>query len=241
MIVVAGIGEQRFGQRHATAFVAIDAGMIFDAGSGDVPERAPRVVCCHIALCDLPAHASQPQLGAAVVAGCIERIEMRRSNGAMAVKALEQERRAARIGQRTDVGGDRQRHRRMDEIMGDELQQVCVARGYRRIFPMLDRWIRLRRPLDLGIHPPRQAVHQCADLGMMRRRLQGIDAEHAVALRGEGRSEEMPKSRSRCDAGIALDRIIGGRLEGCIDAACSHHGFLAAVRGQVGESAVKLS
>ena len=55
----------------------------------------------------------------------------------------------------------------------------------------------MRRPVYLGIHPPRQTVHQCANGRDMTRRGQRIDAKSLVTLRESRRAEKVPKT-GRC-------------------------------------------
>ena len=93
VIVIARIGDQRFGEGNADAGdAAVDPGDVLGRGPRDVAERAAgrRLVL-------LPAHSPEPQLGAAVVIRRIERVDVRRSDRTAAVQGLQPKRRAARV------------------------------------------------------------------------------------------------------------------------------------------------
>ena len=167
VIVIARIGDQRLGEGNAhTCDAAVDPRHVLGRGPRDVAERAAgrRLVL-------LPAHSPEPQLGAAVVIRCIERIDVRRSDRAAAVQRLQPKRRAARVrGPSAETARDRKRDRRMHEIMRHELQQIGIAGGNKRIFPVFRRSEPGVAAIDCGIHSPRQAMHQSAQFCMVRRR-----------------------------------------------------------------------
>ena len=194
VVVIAGVGDQRFRQRRALSRdVAVDAGDILGLGPRDIAERttggARRL---------LPAHPPEAKLGASIVGRRIERIEMGRADRSAAVEGFEPERDAARIaGARAKLSRHRQRNGGQHQVVRNELQQIGVARGDRRILPAMQRRIAVRGPCDFRIHPPRQAVHQSTDILQMGRRLQRIDAECAKALRCARRAEEVTEAGSR--------------------------------------------
>ena len=163
VIVIARIGDQRLGEGNAdTCNAAVDPRHVLGRGPRDVAERAAgrRLVL-------FPAHSPEPQLGAAVVIRRIERVDVRRSDRTAAVQRLQPKRRAARVrGSSAETARDRKRNRRMHEVMRHELQQIGIAGGDEGIFPVFCRSSLVWRPLDCGIHSPRQAMHQSAELCM---------------------------------------------------------------------------
>ena len=160
VIVVAGIRHQRFGEGDANACdAAVDTRHVLGAGPRDVAKRA-----AGLGLVLLPAHSPKPQLGSPVVVRCVERIDVRRSDRTAAKQGFQSQRRAAGVGCATATASrNRKRDRRVHQIMRHELQQISVARGNERIFPVLRR-SPVVRPMYPGIHPPRQALHQSAQL-----------------------------------------------------------------------------
>ena len=108
MIVIAGIGDQRLGQRDALSRdAAIDPGDIFRRSPRDIAERA-----AGLDIPVLPAHSAEPQLGAPLVVWRVLRIDKGRADGAASEQGLELEGRVPRIcgvGRRS--AGDRKRYR----------------------------------------------------------------------------------------------------------------------------------
>src|SRR6185436_1911781 len=82
----------------------------------------------------------------------------------------------------------------MHEVVRNELQQIGIAGRDEGIFPVFGRSSLVWRPLDCGIHSPRQAMHQSAEFCMPRWRSKRIDAEGAEALRWSRRAEEVTKA-----------------------------------------------
>ena len=227
VVVIAGVGDERLRQRLTLSDdAAIDPRDVLGLGPRDVAERAAggtrRL---------LPAHPPQPELGAAVVIWRVERVEMGRGNRTAAVEVFQHERCAACVARaRAQSSGNRKRNGGVYEIMRDELQQIGVARGDRRIFPAVQRRVGMRRPSDLRIHPPRQAMHQSADILNMSRRLQRVDAECAEALRGAGCAEEVAKTGRRTVPSVAAAwRVLESRRKNSIGTACRHHSSLAPI------------
>jgi len=93
------------------------------------------------------------------------------------------------------------------------LQQIGIAGRDEGIFPVFRRFNLMRRPLDSGIHSPRQAVHQSAQICMVGRGSERIDAEGAEALRWCRCSKEVAKARHCCGLSRA-PRIEPGSSEG---------------------------
>ena len=94
VIVIARIGDQRFGEGNADACdAAVDPGHVLGPGPRDVAERA-----AGRGLVLFPAHSPEPQLGAAVVIRRVERVNMRRSDRTAAEQGFQPKRRAACIG-----------------------------------------------------------------------------------------------------------------------------------------------
>ena len=164
VIVIARIGDQRLGEGNAdTCDAAVDPRHVLGRGPRDVAERAPgrRLVL-------FPAHSPEPQLGAAVVIRRIERVDVRRSDRTAAKQGFQPKRHPAGIGcPSAEPSRDRKRNRRVNQIMRNELQQIGIARGDEGIFPVLCRSNPVWRPFDCGIHSPRQAMHQSAELCMV--------------------------------------------------------------------------
>ena len=136
VIVIARIGDQRFGEGDAdTCDAAIDAGDVFGPGPCYVAKRAPGR-----GLIFLPAHSPEPQLGAPVVVRCVECIDVWRSDRAAAIQRVQPKRRAARVrGPSAEAARDRKRDRRMHEVVRNELQQIGIPGRYQRVFPVLCR------------------------------------------------------------------------------------------------------
>ena len=224
VIVVARIGDQCLRQRHPhSRDAAVNSRDVLGRAACDIAERAAR-----IALRFLPAHPSEPELGSPVIIGRIERVDVRRPHRTAAVEAVQLKRRATRVrGAAVQFSRDRQRYGGVHQIVGDELQQIGVARGNRRVFPVLERAALPRGPADLGIHAARQAVHQRPDFFQVHRRIQGIDVEDAKSLGCPGTAEEMTKAgRSFATAGIGDQIGLGSRQRGSIGIVCSHRGVL---------------
>ena len=194
VIVVARIGNKRLGERNA---MPRDAAIY----SRDVFRRRPRDVAERTTCLDIlvfPAHAPEPQLGAPVVIWSIERVDEGRADRSASKQRFKLQRRAARVrGPGAERSCNRKRDRGVNQIMGHELQQIGVARRNARIFPALQRCVRMRWPLYFGIHPPRQAVHQRANSRQVSRRAQRIDPINLEALRGTRRAEKVPETRGR--------------------------------------------
>ena len=132
VVVVAGIGEQRFGPRHAHARnAAVDPGDILGLRSRDIAERT-----AGLDVPVLPAHAAEPQFGAALVACRILRENSRTADRTAAEQGFQPKRGAARVGVfSAELARHRERHRRLHEIVGDELQQIGVTGGKARGSP----------------------------------------------------------------------------------------------------------
>ncbi len=220
MIVIARIGDQRLGEGDADARnAAVDPGEVLSRRPRDIAERA----AAHRPVF-FPAHSPEPQLGAAVIVRCIERVNVRRSDRTAAVQRLQPKRRAARVrGSSTETARDRKRDRRVHEIVCNELQQIGVAGGNKRIFPVVRRSSLVGVPLDGSIHSPRQAVHQSAEFCMVRRRSEGIDAEGAEALRWRRRAEEVTKAGHRRRLRRAAPIELGIPQGGCVSDVLQSH------------------
>jgi hypothetical protein len=237
VIVVTGIGDQRFGPCKADARnAAVDAGDILGRRSRDIAKRTAGL---HVLV--LPAHAAEPQFGAALVVGRVLRVNKGTGDRAAAEQGFEPERGTARIrGLGAELARDRERYRRVNKIVRDKLQQVGITRRKARVFPMLDSRVAMRRPGYPGIHPPRQPVHQAADFFRMFRPAQGIDTIGLESLRGLWRAEEMPKSGRRS---LTVGRNVslrGLRERECLSSLV-HESFSPLSGCQTGERAVKLS
>src|SRR5882757_1749991 len=111
MIVVAGVGDQRFGERGALARnAAVDPGDILRRGPRDIAERT-----AGLDLFVFPAHAAEPQLGAPVVVWRILRVHKGGANRTASKQGLELEGGTTRIGGvGTNTAGDRNRDGRMN-------------------------------------------------------------------------------------------------------------------------------
>ena len=242
VVVVAGVGDQRFRSRRAHAGnTAVDAGNVLGRRSRDVAERAAGF--------DIPvllAHAAEPQFGAALIVWRILREQHRTADRAAAEQRLQPERHAPRVGVfGAELARHRQRHRGLDQVVGDELQQIGVTGGEVGVFPMLDfrismRGISVRGPGYLGVHPPRQPAHQPADFFRMLRRVQRIDAVGLETLRGFWHAEEVPKTDRHLP-------VIGVISRGLRDGECErlgsflHGSFSPLCACEAGEPLVKPS
>ncbi|WP_210199312.1 hypothetical protein [Bradyrhizobium erythrophlei] len=135
VVVVAGIGDQRFRESNALSRnAAVYPGDVFRRSPRDITERAAGL---HALI--FPAHPAKPQLGASLVVRRVERIHGRRSDGAAAKQRFELEGGAAGIrGIGIKDPRNRKRYGGVDEIMGYKLQQISVARRDTGIFPALD-------------------------------------------------------------------------------------------------------
>ena len=123
---------------------------------------------------------------------------MGRCDRAAAIEAFQPERRAALIARAgAKLAHDRQRNRRLHQVVGHELQQVGIAGGNGRIFPAFERRIAVCRPGELRIHAPRQAVHQSADILHVGRQFHGVDAEGAETLRGAWCAKQVTEAGGR--------------------------------------------
>src|SRR6266849_2239545 len=124
MIVVAGIGDQRFRQGNALSCdAAVDPGDILGRGPRDVAERTAGLDGFVF-----PAHATKPQLGASLVIWCIQRVHKGGADGTASEQCFKLESGATRIrGAGTSAPRNRKRHGGVNEIMSYKLQQVGVA------------------------------------------------------------------------------------------------------------------
>src|ERR1700737_2331785 len=126
MIVVAGIGDQRFRQSNALSCdAAVYPGDILRRGPRDVAERAARLDALFV-----PAHSAKPQLGASLVIWRIQRIHEGGTDGTTAKQCFKLESCATRVrGAGTKAPRNRKRHGGVKEIMRSKLQQRGVAGG----------------------------------------------------------------------------------------------------------------
>src|ERR1700733_16258479 len=107
--------------------------------------------------------------------------------------------------------------------MGDELQQIGIARRNAWIFPALQRRVRMRWPLYFGIHPSRQAIHQRANSWQVSRRTQRIDPIDLEALRRTRRAEKVPETGSRRTIASGGIRRSFQRRERCLSSFLRSH------------------